>query len=38
MTITATVGRIGANLLAMLRTRLELAAIELQEETHRLFG
>ena len=38
MTITATIGRIGANLLAMLRTRLELAAIELQEETHRLFG
>lgn len=38
MTITATVSRIGANLLAMLRTRLELAALELQEETHRLFG
>ncbi len=38
MTISATVGRIGANLLAMLRTRLELAAVELQEETHRLFG
>lgn len=38
MTITATVGRIGANLLAMVRTRLELAAIELQEDTHRLFG
>jgi uncharacterized membrane protein YqjE len=38
MTITATVGRIGANLLAMLRTRLELAAVELQEETQRLLG
>jgi len=38
MTISATVGRIGSNLLAMLRTRLELAAIELQEETHRLIG
>jgi uncharacterized membrane protein YqjE len=38
MTIPATVGRIGANLLAMLRTRLELAALELQEETQRLFG
>jgi len=38
MTITATIGRIGANLLAMLRTRLELAALELQEETQRLFG
>lgn len=38
MTLTATVGRIASNLLAMVRTRLELAAIELQEETHRLFG
>jgi len=38
MTITATIGRIGSNLLAMLRTRLELAALELQEETQRLFG
>lgn len=38
MTITATLGRIGSNLLAMLRTRLELAALELQEETQRLFG
>lgn len=38
MTISATISRIGANLLAMLRTRLELAAIELQEETHRLLG
>jgi len=38
MTISATVGRIGSNLLAMVRTRLELAAIELQEETHRLVG
>lgn len=38
MTISATVGRIGSNLLAMVRTRLELAAVELQEETQRLFG
>jgi len=38
MTISATISRIGANLVAMLRTRLELAAIELQEETHRLLG
>ena len=38
MTISATVGRIATNLLAMVRTRLELAAIELQEETHRLLG
>lgn len=38
MTITDTLGRLGANLLAMVRTRLELAAVELQEDTHRLFG
>ena len=38
MTIPATISRIGATLLAMLRTRLELATLELQEETHRLFG
>lgn len=38
MTISATVGRIASNLLAMVRTRLELAAVELQEETHRLLG
>ena len=30
MTISATVGRIGSNLLAMVRTRLELAALELR--------
>ena len=38
MAITTAVGRIGATLLAMARTRLELAAVELQEETQRLFG
>ncbi len=38
MTIPATISRIGATLLAMLRTRLELAALELQEETQRVFG
>lgn len=38
MTISATVGRIASNLLAIVRTRLELAAIELQEETQRLVG
>ncbi|WP_020656323.1 phage holin family protein [Massilia niastensis] len=38
MAITTAVGRIGATVLAMARTRLELAAVELQEETQRLFG
>jgi uncharacterized membrane protein YqjE len=38
MAITTAVGRIGATVLAMVRTRLELAAVELQEETQRLFG
>lgn len=38
MSITSAVGRIGSTVLAMARTRLELAAVELQEETQRLFG
>lgn len=38
MSITAAVRRIGANVLDLARTRLELAAIELQEGTQRLFG
>lgn len=38
MSISATVGRIGATVLAMARTRLELASVELQEETRRLVG
>ncbi|MFN3788613.1 phage holin family protein [Massilia sp.] len=38
MSITAAVGRIAANVLDLARTRLELAAIELQEGAHRLFG
>ena len=38
MSITAAVGRIGSTVLAMARTRLELATVELQEETQRLFG
>ena len=38
MSISAAGGRIGSTVLAMARTRLELAAVELQEETQRLFG
>lgn len=38
MSITAAVGRIAASLLDLARTRLELAAIELQEGTRRLVG
>jgi len=38
MSITAAAGRIAANVLDLARTRLELAAIELQEGAHRLFG
>ena len=38
MSISTAVGRIGSTVLAMARTRLELAAVELQEETQRLFG
>lgn len=38
MSIKAAAGRIVANVLDLARTRLELAAIELQEGAHRLFG
>lgn len=38
MAITDTVGRLGATLLAMLQTRIELAAVELEEESQRLLG
>lgn len=38
MSITAAVRRIAANVLDLARTRLELAAIELQESTRRLLG
>ena len=38
MSIFATVGRIGATLAAMVGTRLELAAVEFQEDARRLLG
>ena len=38
MSLIANVKALGAGMLDLLRTRLELAAIELQEETRRLFG
>jgi uncharacterized membrane protein YqjE len=38
MVITAAVGRIAATLVAMVHTRLELAAVEVQEGAHRLLG
>jgi uncharacterized membrane protein YqjE len=38
MTLFATAGRIGATLVAMAGTRLELAAIEFQEDARRLLG
>jgi len=38
MSLTAAAGRIAANVLDLARTRLELAAIELQEGAHRLIG
>jgi uncharacterized membrane protein YqjE len=38
MAITETVGRLGTTLVAMARTRLELAAVEVQEEAQRLLG
>jgi len=38
MAIAATVGRIGATVLAMARTRLALAAVEVQEEAQRILG
>jgi uncharacterized membrane protein YqjE len=38
MAIIETVGRIGGTLFAMVETRLELAALEIEEETQRLIG
>ncbi|HEX8612983.1 MAG TPA: phage holin family protein [Telluria sp.] len=38
MAIVESVGRIGATLIAMVQTRLELAAIEVQEELQRFLG
>jgi uncharacterized membrane protein YqjE len=38
MAIIDTVGRIGGTLFAMVETRLELAALEIEEETQRLIG
>jgi uncharacterized membrane protein YqjE len=38
MAIAAAAGRIAATLVAMVHTRLELAAVELQEEAQRLLG
>lgn len=38
MVFTETVGRIGTTLAAMARTRLELAAVEVREETQSLLG
>jgi uncharacterized membrane protein YqjE len=38
MAITESIGRLGATLVALVQTRLELAAIELEEESLRLLG
>lgn len=38
MAISESVGRIGAALIAMVQTRLELAAVEIEEESRRLLG
>jgi uncharacterized membrane protein YqjE len=38
MTILAAAGRIAATVVAMIGTRLELAAVEFQEDARRLFG
>ena len=38
MAISDTVGRLGSTLLAMLQTRLELAVVELEEESQRYLG
>jgi uncharacterized membrane protein YqjE len=38
MAFGAAISRIGATLVAMVHTRLELAAVEVQEEARRLFG
>lgn len=38
MAVTETLGRIGGTLLALVRTRLALAAVEAQEEVQRVLG
>ncbi len=38
MAIAHALGQLGSTLLAMLHTRLELAAVELEEESHRFLG
>ena len=38
MAIIESVGRLGATLIAMTQTRLELAAVEIEEESQRLLG
>jgi uncharacterized membrane protein YqjE len=38
MAIVESVGRLGATLVDMLQTRLELAAVEMEEESRRLLG
>jgi len=38
MAVTETLGRIGSTVLAMARTRLALAAVEVQEEAQRILG
>lgn len=38
MAIAESVGRLGATLVDMVQTRLELAAVELEEESRRLLG
>ena len=38
MALAETAGRIGTTLVAMARTRLELAAVEVQEEAQRVLG
>ena len=38
MAMTDTLGRLGATLLSMVQTRLELVAIEMEEESRRLLG
>jgi uncharacterized membrane protein YqjE len=38
MAIAETVGRIGGTLVAMVQTRLALAAVEIEEESQRLLG
>jgi uncharacterized membrane protein YqjE len=38
MAITESVGRLGATLVDMVQTRLELAAVEVEEESQRMLG